>query len=109
MNDDTRKVWSSDEGRVREEAPAPAAKSGTGDGIARVSRETRGRRGKTVTLVRGLDLEPEALAELAGELKKRCGVGGSAKDGAITIQGDKVDAIAAALEQRGFTVRRSGG
>ena len=97
MNDDTKRVWSSDGGRVRddEQRPEPAAPS---DGIARISRETKGRRGKTVTVVRGLGLPPAELAELASKLKKRCGVGGSAADGVITIQGDKVEAVSAALD-----------
>ncbi len=107
MNDGNRRVWSSDGGRVPDAKPRES--SPAGDGIARVSRETKGRRGKTVTVIQGLDLAPTDLAELAGELKKRCGVGGSAKDGVITIQGDKVDEVMGVLEQRGVTVRRSGG
>ena len=107
MSDEHRKVWSSDGGRVREEKPRPE-RSATG-GPPRIARETKGRRGKTVTVIRGLDLAPAALAELAAELKKRCGVGGSASGTEIVIQGDKVDAVTAALAERGITVKRSGG
>lgn len=107
MADGTRKVWSSDGGRIREEERATSGS--TGDGTARVRRETKGRRGKTVTAIHGLDLDAGQLADLASELKRRCGVGGSAKDGVITIQGDQVDKVMAALEERGHKVKRSGG
>lgn len=104
MSDDTKRVWSSDGGRINEEKPKPKVPA-TGDGKVRVVRETKGRRGKTVTVVHGLALDPTALAALATELKKRCGVGGSAKDGLITIQGDKQDVVAAELKARGYTVQ----
>ena len=100
-------MWSSDGGRQQEEKAATGAPAG--DGVVRISRESKGRRGKTVTVVQGLALEARELADLAGELKKRCGVGGSAKDGVITIQGDKVDLIMAELERRGITAKRAGG
>lgn len=100
MSDEKKRVWSSDGGRVREEKPRAATPRG--DGRVRVERETKGRRGKTVTVVRGLDLTPDKLADLTGELKKRCGVGGSAKDGVITIQGDKVAVVEAELTGRGL-------
>jgi translation initiation factor 1 len=80
-----------------------------GDGFARVRREVKGRRGKTVTTVAGLALDPDALRELAGELKRRCGSGGSAKDGVIEVQGDHRDVVVTFLEERGFRVKRAGG
>jgi translation initiation factor 1 len=80
-----------------------------GDGIVRVGRSSRGRGGKTVTLVTGVQLEPDALARLARDLKRTCGTGGALKGGTIEIQGDQRDAVQAALEQRGFTVKRTGG
>ena len=86
-------------------APAPAA----GDGIVRVSRETGGRGGKTVTVVRGLALDAAALAELGRRLKAACGTGGTVKDGIIEIQGDHRDKVVALLEQDGRRVRRAGG
>ncbi len=79
------------------------------DGIVRVSRETAGRGGKAVTVIRGLPLAPDALAELAKRLKAACGSGGTVRDGAIEIQGDHRDTIVARLGQAGFTVRRAGG
>ncbi len=80
-----------------------------GDGVVRVRRESKGRRGKTVTTATGVALDEEALAALAGELKRRCGTGGSVKDGVIEIQGDHRDTIVAELERRGYRVKRAGG
>ena len=77
--------------------------------VVRVRRETKGRRGKTVTTISGVPLGPDALKELAGELKRRCGSGGSARDGVIEIQGDHVDLLLAELGKRGFTAKKSGG
>jgi len=80
-----------------------------GDGIVRVRRETQGRGGKTVTSVRGVPVSADALRDLAGELKRRCGSGGTAKDGVIEIQGDHVEAVLAELAARGYTAKRAGG
>jgi translation initiation factor 1 len=88
----------------RHEAPAPR-----GDGIVRVRRETRGRGGKTVTTAEGIPLPGEALRELCAELKRRCGTGGTIKDGVIQIQGDHRETILAELSLRGFTVKSAGG
>lgn len=80
-----------------------------GDGIVRVSRETKGRKGKGVSLVRGLDLDDGALQALAKELKAACGSGGTVKDGVIEVQGDHVDTLIARLQQKGWKVKRAGG
>lgn len=80
-----------------------------GDGVVRVRRETKGRKGKTVTTVSGVPLSRDSLQELAGELKRRCGSGGSAKDGVIEIQGDHRDTLVSELQARGYTVKRTGG
>ena len=80
-----------------------------GDGIVRLRREVQGRRGKTVTTISGVPLPEDRLRDLAGELKRLCGTGGSAKDGVIEIQGDHRDGIRAALEARGYTVKLAGG
>lgn len=80
-----------------------------GDGIARVRRETKGRGGKTVTTISGVPLAEEPLKELASVLKKRCGCGGSLKDGVIEIQGDHVELLLAELIKRGFKAKKSGG
>ena len=91
----------------REEPRSPRAPRG--DGIVRVRRETQGRGGKTVTSVSGTGLAEDALRELAGELKRLCGSGGTVKDYVIEIQGDHRDKLVAALEQRGYTVKLAGG
>ena len=75
----------------------------------RVGRETKGRGGKGVTLITGLRLSVAELEALAGDLKRRCGCGGTVKDGVIEIQGDQRDAIVAALRARGFDAKRAGG
>ncbi len=80
-----------------------------GDGIVRVRRETGNRGGKTVTTINGVPIAESALKELAGELKRLCGTGGTVKDRVIEIQGDHRDKIAAALTQRGYTVKLAGG
>ena len=72
-------------------------------------RETAGRKGKGVTVVTGVSLEPAALQKLAKQLKQKCGAGGSVKEGAIEIQGDHRDALVELLQQQGYTVKRSGG
>ena len=91
--------------QVRE---APAA-AGPSDGRVRVRRETKGRKGKTVTTISGLPGSPDDLRELAAELKRLCGCGGAIKEGVIEIQGDHADAIVAALEEQGLRVKRAGG
>lgn len=88
----------------RRAAPPPR-----GDGIVRVGRETAGRKGKGVTVVTGLALPAAELAAWCTRLKKRCGSGGTLKDGVIEIQGEHRDAIVAELEGAGFKVKRAGG
>ena len=80
-----------------------------GDGQVRVSRERAGRGGKTVTLVRGLALDAEALAALGKRLRSACGAGGAAKDGVLEIQGDHVERVLELLAREGHAARRSGG
>jgi translation initiation factor 1 len=84
--------------------PAPQ-----GDGVVRVSRETAGRKGAGVTVITGLPLNGADLAALASVLKKRCGSGGTSRDGRIEIQGDHRDLLVTELGQRGYRVKRVGG
>ena len=86
-------------------AAAPPA----GDGIVRVQRETKGRGGKAVTVVRGVPVDAAALVKLAQDLKAACGSGGTVKDGTIEVQGDHVEKVMALLQQRDFRVKRAGG
>lgn len=81
----------------------------SGDGIVRVSRETKGRGGKCVTVVKGVLLDATALATLGKKLKTACGSGGTTREGVIEIQGDHCDLIVTRLGAEGFKVKRSGG
>jgi translation initiation factor 1 len=80
-----------------------------GDGIVRVSRQTKGRKGKGVTVISGVPLVEAELKELGKQLKAKCGAGGTVKDGVIEIQGDHRDLLMDELSKRGWTVKRSGG
>ncbi len=111
-------VYSTDSGRMcpacrqplaactcKAQQAAPAA----GDGIVRISCETKGRGGKAVTLVRGLALDADALAALGKRLRTACGAGGAVKDGVLELQGDHRSRIADALQKEGFRTRLAGG
>lgn len=78
-------------------------------GTVYVSRQTKGRKGKGVTLISGLPLAADALAGLAKRLKQKCGCGGTAKDGVIEIQGEQRQLLKAELEKLGYTVKIAGG
>lgn len=103
----SRLVYSTDAGRIKENKPAAAIPSG--DGIVRIRRETAGRNGKGVTTITGIPVDEAELKNIAKALKQTCGVGGSVKDGVIEIQGDQRDKIKADLEKRGYTVKLAGG
>jgi translation initiation factor 1 len=106
---DRELVWSSDEGdRRRVRAPTPAAPA-SGGGRVKVRRETAGRRGKAVTTIANVPVDDAGLRELAGRLKRRCGVGGSAKDGVIELQGDHRDVVMAELRAAGYDAVLAGG
>lgn len=79
------------------------------DGIIRVSLERKGRGGKAVSLITGFSGSSEELKSIAAELKRRCGTGGTVKDGIIEIQGDRRDELVALLKEMQFTVKRVGG
>ncbi len=106
-------VYSSESGDARERGKKKAAPSSPpgikNDGVVRVRRESKGRGGKTVTAVYGLPLTGERLASFATSLKQKCGAGGTVKDGAVMIQGDRVDQIMRLLEEAGHRVKKMGG
>lgn len=81
----------------------------SGDGIVRIKRETKGRKGKGVSLVTGVQLPEAELKKLAKHLKQKCGVGGSVKEGVIEIQGDMRELLKEELEKQGYTVKLAGG
>jgi translation initiation factor 1 len=104
---DRQLVWSTSDGDLRKtrESP-PATQAG---GRVKVRRETAGRRGKAVTTVSGVPVDDAGLKDLAGRLKKRCGVGGSAKGGVIELQGDHRDVVVEVLRGEGYDVVLAGG
>lgn len=109
MKRDTRVVYSTTDADLRK-ARDPQLKERRADGNrVKVRREVAGRRGKAVTTVSGVPVDNAALKQLAGRLKKRCGVGGSVKDGVIEIQGDHRDAVVEMLKAEGYTPVLAGG
>ncbi|MDX3985288.1 MAG: translation initiation factor Sui1 [Achromobacter sp.] len=111
-------VYSTESGRMCPQCRQPLAQcqcqaaargAPAGDGVARVSRETKGRGGKSVTVVRGLALDPMALAVLGKQLRTACGSGGTVKDGVIEVQGDHCARIIEVLTTSGHRAKRAGG
>lgn len=109
-------VYSTESGRMCPACRQPIAQCACkansvpkGDGVVRVSRQTKGRGGKSVTLVKGLALEAAALALLGKQLRTACGSGGTVKDGVIEIQGDHCDLVMEALRKQGHDPKRAGG
>ena len=118
MVDRNRLVYSSDEGRLPEVCPRCRSKPcrcHIAKPVAQelqyvtIQRSSRGRAGKQVTLISGLSLAPAQLNELGAILRKRCGTGGTVKDGIIELQGDQRQAAQTYLQELGYKVRLSGG
>jgi translation initiation factor 1 len=113
----SRLVYSTEGGRApgAESARPPAraaAPKGPGlpdDGVIRIVRDRSGRRGKVVTAVHGLPERGAALEALASELRRRCGAGGTVKDGVVEIQGDHRERVALRLRALGYSVKLAGG
>jgi translation initiation factor 1 len=110
------RVYSTEEGKICPECDQPINDCTCddemipeGDGIVRLKRETKGRKGKGVTLVEGVLLTSGDLKKLAKELKNKCGTGGTVKDGIIEIQGDHRDLLLDVLTAKGYTVKKAGG
>ena len=106
---DAKVVWSTTDGDLRKARDPRLAELRSHGGPVKVRRETAGRRGKAVTTVSNVPLDDDALRELAGRLKKRCGVGGSAKDGVIELQGDHRSVVVELLRADGYQVVLAGG
>ena len=110
-------VYSTDAGRMCPDCRKPLAgcicrqaqARPKSDGVVRVSRESKGRGGKTVTLVRGLALDELALTQLGKQLRAACGSGGTVKDGVIEVQGDHCELVMQALQKQGHAAKRAGG
>ncbi|OFC69445.1 stress response translation initiation inhibitor YciH [Alteromonas confluentis] len=105
---DSKLVYSTDGGKIQEKRPE-MSRSVCKDGIVRIHRETKGRKGKGVSIIQGLDLDEKSLKSLCTELKKKCGCGGAVKDGAIEVQTDDREKLRSLLEQKQFTVKLAGG
>lgn len=117
----SRLVYSTEKGRIcphcgktaqacrcKKRKTKPAQKT-PGDGILRIRREVKGRKGKGVTTISGFDISGRELKDLAAGLKRLCGTGGSVKDGVIVIQGDHRNALQAELSRQGYKVKLAGG
>ncbi|MCG6200906.1 stress response translation initiation inhibitor YciH [Psychromonas antarctica] len=104
---DLNLVYSTDRGKI--DKPSAKIKAPEVDGIVRIHRETKGRKGKGVTLIKGLAIDAEALKTLAKEIKKRTGTGGCVKDFVIEIQGDQREIVKSLLEIKGYKVKLAGG
>jgi translation initiation factor 1 len=109
-------VYSTDGGRMCPECRRPVSECTCrpkavpiGDGVVRVSRQTKGRGGKSVTLIKGLALDPTALALLGKQLRTACGSGGTVKDGVIEVQGGHREQIMAELRKHGHNAKCIGG
>jgi translation initiation factor 1 len=119
--DNTRIVYSTETGKICPKCQKPLLKCSCKkkharfqtnikiDGTIRVQREVKGRKGKTVTTVAGFQITADELKGLATQLKRRCGTGGSVKDGVIIIQGDHRDTLITELKKQGFQAKIAGG
>jgi translation initiation factor 1 len=109
MARDPRIVYSTTDGDLRK-ARDPGLKKRRADGNrVEVRREVAGRRGKAVTTISGVPIDDAGLKRLAGKLKKRCGVGGSVKQGVIEIQGDHREVVVEVLTTEGYAPVLAGG
>jgi len=109
-------VYSTETGRMCPECGQPVTActcniktAPVGDGVVRVSRQTKGRGGKSVTLVKGLALDGAALAQLGKQLRTACGSGGTVKDGVIEVQGEHCERVMETLKKLGHDPKRAGG
>ena len=102
-------VYSTDPSQMAGAQARQQSTQSGGDGIVRLHRERKGRKGAGVTLVRGLPPDEAALKQLAKQLKAACGVGGAVKDGVIELQGEQREKIKPLLEKAGYTVKVAGG
>ncbi len=118
----TRLVYSTESGRLCPSCGHPTAKCTCekkktakkqsiypNDGIVRIRREVKGRKGKTVTAVLGIPHDDKKLKQFAKTLKRLCGTGGAVKDGVIIIQGDHREALLKEIKQQGYNVKLAGG
>lgn len=110
MSKNSRLVYSTETGRIKPDKTADNTTEtiDAGDGIVRIHRETKGRKGGGVSLIKGIGAEGKELKAIAKTLKQKMGVGGSVKDGVIEIQSDQRDKLKTLLEGMGHTVKLAG-
>lgn len=106
---DSNLVYSTDSGRIKQSDTKQTSRSVSKDGVVRISRETKGRKGKGVSIVSGLNMDAKALKALCTELKKKCGCGGAVKDGTIEVQTDDREKLKSLLQAKNYTVKLAGG
>ena len=109
MNDNSRLVYSTEVGRIRENNQPDKIDNSSADGSISIRRETKGRKGKGVTLISGFSMTKSELAAMAKNLRTKCGTGGTVKKGVIEIQGDKREVILELLSTTGFKAKIIGG
>lgn len=115
----SRLVYSTDHGRMCPDCRQPlsacqcrankAVVMPPSDGVVRVSLDTKGRKGKGVTVVKGLPVDAENLIRIGKQLRSACGAGGTTKDGVIEVQGDHCERLIELLKAQAYTVKRAGG
>ena len=102
-------VYSTDGGRINQAPQKDDTRSSSADGVVRIHRETKGRKGKGVSIIHGLNMDEKALKTLGKELKQKCGCGGAVKAGTIEVQTDDREKLKTLLQGKGFTVKLAGG
>ena len=102
-------VYSTDGGKIKNTEKSEENLSFSADGYVRIHRETKGRKGAGVSVIRGLELDKNALKPLCKTLKQKCGCGGSIKEGTIELQTDNREKIRSILESAGFKTKIAGG
>jgi translation initiation factor 1 len=110
--ENSRTVWSSEQGDLRKKGDKPSVLSTSlppQQQTVYLHRESKGRVGKGVTLLKGLMLTESDLTALAKAIKQVCGTGGTVKDGVIEIQGEQREKIAELLKKLGYKVKMAGG
>jgi translation initiation factor 1 len=111
MSNNNRTVWSSDDGDLRKHAQTASQTKSIPpqQQTAYLHRESGGRGGKVVSVVKNLVLTEDELKSLAKKLKQECGAGGTVKDGMIEIQGEHRQRMAEVLQKLGYKVKIAGG
>jgi translation initiation factor 1 len=110
--DYSRTVWSSEDGDLRKKSDKPSAPAKSlppQQQTVYLHRDSKGRGGKGVTVLKGLVLTEADMTALAKTIKQACGTGGTVKDGVIEIQGEQREKIAEVLKKLGYKVKLAGG